>query len=123
MSKEVAEKFVEALHALEKNRDVEKIASLFNDGAEVNNVVTIELEHEMDARQFWQKYRDNFGEVHSEFKNKIYGDRNAALEWTTTGTGADGGEIEYEGVSIWKSRATASRAFSPISTRRKSANK
>jgi hypothetical protein len=100
MAHEITEKFIEALHALEENRNVEKIAALFADDAEVNNVVTIENSHDMNARDFWQKYRDNFGEVHSEFKNKIFGEDNAALEWTTTGTGSDGGAIEYEGVSI-----------------------
>jgi hypothetical protein len=100
MAHEISEKFIEALRELEENRNVESIASLFADGAEINNVVTIENSHDLDAREFWTKYRDNFGEVRSEFSNKIFGERSAALEWTTTGTSADGGEIEYEGVSI-----------------------
>lgn len=100
MAHETAEKFIEALHELEENRDVERIAALFSENADVNNVVTIENSHDLKARDFWQKYRDSFGEVRSEFKNKIYGETSAALEWTTTGTGADGGAIEYEGVSI-----------------------
>ncbi len=100
MAHEISEKFIEALHELEENRDVEKIAVLFADDAEVNNVVTIENSHDLSPKDFWQKYRDNFGEVKSEFKNKIYGENSAALEWTTTGTGADGGAINYQGVSI-----------------------
>jgi hypothetical protein len=100
MAKEIAEKFIKALHKLESNRDVETIAALFSDDAQVNNVVTIDNSHEMNAPEFWQKYRDNFGQVSSEFTNKIIGDNNAALEWRTTGTAADGSEIEYEGVSI-----------------------
>ena len=100
MAQEISEKFIEALRELEENRSVEKIASLFADGAEVNNVVTIENSHDLDAREFWTKYRDNFGEVSSQFSNKILGEKTSALEWTTTGTGADGGEIQYEGVSI-----------------------
>ena len=86
MAHETAEKFIEALRELEQNRDVEKIAALFADDAEVNNVVTIDNSHDLSPREFWQKYRDNFGEVKSEFKNKIYGENTAALEWTTTGT-------------------------------------
>ena len=100
MAHEISEKFIEALRELEQNRDVEQIAALFADDAEVNNVVTIENSHDLKARDFWQKYRDNFGEVNSEFKNKIYGENSSALEWTTTGTAADGGEVNYEGVSI-----------------------
>ena len=100
MAHEITEKFIEALRELEENRDVEKIAALFSDDAEVHNVVTIENSHDLSPKEFWQKYRDNFGEVKSEFKNKISGERSSALEWTTTGTGADGGEVNYEGVSI-----------------------
>jgi hypothetical protein len=100
MTHEITEKFIEALHELEANRDVEKIAALFSNDADVNNLVTIDNSHDLSAKEFWQKYRDNFGEVSSEFSNKIYGENSSALEWTTTGTNADGGEIEYEGVSI-----------------------
>jgi hypothetical protein len=100
MAHELAEKFIEALHSLEAHREVEKIAALFAEDALVNNVVTIDNSHELSAHEFWQKYRDNFGEVNSEFTNKIVGEHNAALEWRTTGTAADGSKVEYEGVSI-----------------------
>ena len=100
MAHQLAEKFIEALRNLEETGDVAQIASLFADEAEVNNVVTIENSHKLDARQFWTNYRATFGEVKSEFRNKIYSENAAALEWTTTGTSADGSEIEYEGVSI-----------------------
>ena len=100
MAHEITENFIEALQALERNRDVEKIAALFADDAEVNNVVTIDNSNDLSPREFWQKYRDNFGEVSSEFSNKIAGENSAALEWTTTGTGVGGEEVDYEGVSI-----------------------
>ena len=100
MAHEISEKFIEALRELETNKNVEQIASLFAEGAEVNNVVTIENSHNLGAEEFWTNYRNSFGEVSSEFSNKIYGENNAALEWTTTGTNTDGGEIEYQGVSI-----------------------
>lgn len=100
MAHELAEKFIEALHNLEENRDVERLAAMFADDAEIHNVVTIENEHLLDARDFWTNYRDSFGDVHSEFRNRIAGDGTAALEWTTTGTNRDGQQFEYEGVSI-----------------------
>jgi ketosteroid isomerase-like protein len=100
MAQETAEKFIEALKNLEENRDVESIVALFADDAEVNNSVTVDNDKKLDAREFWTNYRATFGEVSSYFRNKIYGENNAALEWTTTGTSADGSEIEYEGVSI-----------------------
>jgi len=100
MGHEIVKKFIGALGELESSGNVEAIAALFADGAEVNNVVTIENSHDLEAAEFWQKYRANFGTVSSEFSNKIYGENNAALEWTTTGTSADGQALEYEGVSI-----------------------
>ena len=98
--KELAEKFIEALRNLEENRDVEGIAAMFTEDAEIHNVVTIENEHQLDARTFWTNYRNSFGEVRSEFRNRIASEKSAALEWTTSGTTNDGQEFKYEGVSI-----------------------
>lgn len=100
---EITEKFINALQKLEQNRDVEQIAALFAEDAEINNVVTIENNHDLDAHKFWTNYRDSFGEVNSEFINKILDENSAALEWKTTGTDVAGSEIEYEGVSILES--------------------
>jgi ketosteroid isomerase-like protein len=98
MAENLAKRFIEALHKLEDERDLETIASLFNDSAEVGNVVT---EHrKMNAREFWQHYRENFDEIKSTFRNEIITDNTAALEWTSTGTSADGNRFEYSGVSI-----------------------
>lgn len=102
MSKELAEKFVEALGRLESGRDLETIVSLFADDCEVGNVVTPEPFRGLEgAREFWgAKYRDTFGEVRSTFRNVFEGDGHAVLEWTTEGTANDGTPIRYEGVSL-----------------------
>lgn len=100
MSQELAEKFIEALYDLEKNRDTENIAALFAEKAELNNVATVENSHSLSPKEFWTKYRETFGDVKSEFTNKIYGQNNAALEWRTIGTNFHGSPVEYEGVSI-----------------------
>ena len=97
MSEKLAEKFVEALNKLESDRDLETIAGLFSDECEIGNVVT---DKSSNAREFWETYRKNFDEVNSEFKNKVYGKGNAALEWTTSGKTSKGEEFEYSGVSI-----------------------
>lgn len=96
MAQETARAFIDALHKLEEERDLDTISSLFAEDSEVGNVVT----EGKNAREFWQHYRDNFGEVHSEFRNEIITDGRAALEWTTAGTSSQGVEFEYEGVSI-----------------------
>jgi ketosteroid isomerase-like protein len=98
MAAETARKFIDALHKLEADRDLETIAGLFDESAEVSNVLT--EDRPMDARQFWQHYRDNFEEIKSTFRNEIITEDRAALEWTSEGSSADGNEFKYDGVSI-----------------------
>ncbi len=98
MSKKTADKFIEALGKLEKNEDTETIASLFADSAEIGNVTLIK--NVSNPKEFWTNYRKTFGEVSSEFTNKIHSENVSALEWTTAGTSASGGEINYGGVSV-----------------------
>ena len=98
MAAETARKFIDALHKLEADRDLETIAGLFDESAEVSNVLT--EDRPMDARQFWQHYRDNFEEIKSTFRNEIITENRAALEWTSEGSSADGNEFKYDGVSI-----------------------
>ncbi len=101
MANETAKKFIDALHWLEQEHDLESIVSLFSEDCEINNVVTVDNDNQKtDARKFWQAYRDNFGEVESTFRNEIITENRAALEWKTTGTSSEGNEFEYEGVSI-----------------------
>ncbi len=72
MSEQIADKFTEALGRLESGRDLETIAALFAENSEVGNVVAPEKFNGRDgAREFWTKYRDTFGEVHSTFRNII----------------------------------------------------
>jgi ketosteroid isomerase-like protein len=46
--------------------------------------------------------RETFGRVRSTIRNRIMTDNRTAVEWSTKGTSGDGGEIDYEGVSILK---------------------
>ena len=101
MSEQVAKQFIEALEKLELSRDVESIVAVFAEQCEVGNIIAPEkFQGREGAREFWTKYRDTFGEVHSTFRNIITTDGRAALEWTTAGTAANGEPINYEGVSI-----------------------
>jgi len=95
------EQFMEALAALERDREVDMIAALFAAESEIGNLVTPHhFSGAEGAREFWQAYRSAFGDVRSEFRNVIVGDGRAALEWTTSGTSAQGSSITYAGVSI-----------------------
>lgn len=101
MSQETAEKFVAALHKLEETRDSAEIVALYADDAEIANVVApMKFSGQSGAREFWTKYRETFGEMRSEFRNKIYSDTSAALEWTTRGTSKSSNDICYSGVTI-----------------------
>ena len=101
MSEQKAEQFIAALRELEENENVDTIAALYGENSEIGNSTLTEPMHGTDgAREFWTSYRKTFGKVGSEFKNKIHSEKSSALEWTTTGTNAEGGEIVYDGVSI-----------------------
>jgi ketosteroid isomerase-like protein len=101
MSKEVADRFVEALWSLEEDRDVEKLVEIHTEDCAVGNVsVPRTFEGHDGLREFWTNYRETFGEMKSEFRNVFAdGEGHAALEWTTTGT-SNGDEVRYDGVSI-----------------------
>ena len=95
------EQFMDALAALERDRDVEPLAKLFAAESEIGNLVSPRRFSGVEgAREFWQAYRATFGEMQSEFRNVIVGDGRAALEWTTSGVSAQGTPISYAGVSI-----------------------
>lgn len=100
MAENIAKQFIEALHKLESERDLETIVGLFSDDCEIGNVVT--EDKDISPHDFWKNYRENFGEVQSTFHNEIVSDSAVALEWTTTGTSSGGHEFEYDGVSIFE---------------------
>lgn len=101
MSKEVANKFIEALWKLEEDRDVEALVEIHAEDCEVGNVAVPRIfsGHE-GLREFWTSYRNTFDEMKSEFRNVFADDAGrAALEWSTEGT-SNGNRVSYEGVSI-----------------------
>jgi len=101
VSKEVADKFIEALWKLEEDEDVEPLAAIHTEECEIGNVsVPKNFSGHDGLREFWTSYRATFGEMKSEFHNVFADDSgHAALEWTTTGT-SNGDSVSYDGVSI-----------------------
>ena len=84
MSKEVAERFVEALRSLEEDRDVDALVEIHTEDCDVGNVAVPRT----------------FGEMSSEFRNIFADDAgHAALEWNTSGQ-ANGNDVSYDGVSL-----------------------
>jgi ketosteroid isomerase-like protein len=95
------DRFIDALHSLEVDNDLERMVSLYSNRAAISNPVTRhELWGQEGAREFWSAYRRTFEEIHSDFRNVVEGDGTAVLEWTSRGRAADGREIRYSGVSV-----------------------
>lgn len=96
-----ARTFIDALHRLEGERDLDTIAGLYAEDANIANpVVAHKHEGPGGARAFWEAYRKTFGEIRSEFHHVMEEDGAAMLEWTSTGTAADGKSFRYRGVSV-----------------------
>jgi hypothetical protein len=111
MSKEVADSFVEALHKLEEDEDVEALLAIHTDDCEVGNVSVSGTFRDHDGlREFWTSYRSTFGEMRSEFRNVFATEEGAALEWTTEGT-SNGDSVSYAGVSILEIEGDKVRRF------------
>jgi SnoaL-like domain len=111
MSKEVADRFVEALHKLEEDRDVEPLVEIHTEDCEVGNVsVPQAFESHEGLREFWSEYRKTFGEMKSTFRNVFATEDRAALEWTTEGT-SEGDQVSYDGVSILEIEGGKVRRF------------
>ncbi|MCK8778763.1 nuclear transport factor 2 family protein [Rhizobium sp. NTR19] len=97
---DLSKTFIDALGRLETARDVETIASLFADNAEVSNPLVTYQDGGADAaKTFWSQYRDAFDEIRSEFRTVTEKDGLSFLEWTSKGS-IDGKGFDYEGVSI-----------------------
>lgn len=112
MAQTLPERFIDALHSLEADRNLDEIVALFSDDCEVGNIVVPEKFHGKDgARQFWTKYRDTFETLQSSFRNTIETNDRAALEWTTEAKAAEGESIHYEGVSLLEFQSNAITRF------------
>ncbi len=80
MSKEVANRFVEALRKLEEDRDVEALVEIHTEACEVGNVAIPQTFEDPDGlRKFWATYRKTFGEMNSTFRNVFATEEGAAL--------------------------------------------
>ena len=96
-----ADDFIQALQALERDRDAEPLAALYADDATVGNTATTRTHTGPDgAREFWTGYRDAFDAIESEFRMQLESEEAIALEWVSTGTLSGGEEVRYEGVTI-----------------------
>ena len=72
MSKEVADRFVEALWKLEEDRDAEALVEIHAEDCVVGNVAVPKTFSGHDGlREFWTSYRSTFDEMKSEFRTVL----------------------------------------------------
>ena len=102
MSQQLAQQFIDALHALERDGDLEALVSQYAPDAELWNVnLPKPMTGEDGVRTFWTDYRALFSEIYSDFSRTIVEGDDAALEWVGRGTFAASGEsFEYAGVTL-----------------------
>ena len=109
---DVAQRFVEALRAVEEQGDIERMVSLFDESAELSNPMG-PAPHvgQEGAREFWRIYRDSFEQIHSDFSRIVESGDAAMLEWTSHGRIRGDRPIDYSGVSVLELRDGKVRRF------------
>ena len=101
MDTDQAQTFIDALRALETDGDPDALVAMFDADAVLDNVTSTDGMRGTDgARQFWTQDRALFTDVESDFRGVYADGETIVLEWRRTGTGRDGGTVNYDGVSV-----------------------
>ncbi len=107
-----ARRFVDALYALEDGQDVEPLAALHGDDADVSNPLVPHVHQgQQGAREFWSSYRGTFATIHSDFHHVEDAGDASFLEWTSSGRSTQGRDFRYRGVSVVEWSGGQIRAF------------
>ena len=105
-TRRLAERFIEALHRLERGgpSEVEPMTALFAEQAELTNP---HVQHRGEpprghegARRFWANYRAAFQEIESRFSAVTTNGEAAGLFWRSRGKNAQGQTVEYDGATL-----------------------
>ncbi len=98
---DLTERFADALHRIDADRDTGPMIELTADDAEL---MKLDGNHQATgkdgAKTFWEDYRNVFGDLETTFTHTVVGEDIAALEWTSTGTLRSGKPFEYNGVTV-----------------------
>lgn len=93
--------FIAALRHLEQERDLDPMAELFTDDAEVRSIDGHGPRQGPDGvRALFEEYLKQFDKVRTTFTQVTEGGTHAALEWTTKAVRAGGYDVSYTGVTI-----------------------
>lgn len=110
--RELTERFIEALHQLHTDRDVEALVSLFAEQATLSKLGAQHQERGPEgARRFWTDYREVFDDIEATFTHTVSDDAGVALEWTSTGSLSGGHPFSYAGVSVLEGDGTQLQGF------------
>ncbi len=97
----LTERFADALHRIDADRDTGPMVELTADDAEL---MKLDGNHRATGKDgaatFWEDYRNVFGDLETTFTHTVVGEDIAALEWTSTGTLRSGKPFEYNGVTV-----------------------
>ena len=105
MAKPTAQEFVAALRRVEEEGEVEAMAALYADEAQLLNPTERTPHVGPDgARRFWEAYRKSFQTIRSRFHAVLESEGRIMLEWTSECRTAAGVDTSYDGVSVVETR-------------------
>ena len=110
-TRQQAEAFINALHALEEDGGdgeaaLDQITDLYADDATLTNsalkLVGEDRQGKEAVHAFWKEYKKTFGKAYSDFHHIAAGDDSAGLFWVTKGTapGGEEGGVAYDGSTL-----------------------
>lgn len=112
MTSKIAESFMHTLQQIEETKDVEPLAAMFTEDAELSNLAMVEpLQGRDGARRFWNKYLSVFDQIHSEFTHVVETDAAVTMEWISQGSLTTGEPIKYRGISVIETDNGQVRSF------------
>jgi ketosteroid isomerase-like protein len=101
MASDKAERFMEALRALERSGDVAEMVRLFSEDAALRRLSQREdYQGQGGAESFWREYLEIFERVDTRFDHVIEDGDDIVLEWQSHGSLPGGKPLRYQGVSI-----------------------
>ena len=98
---QLADRFMNTLQQLERERDVSVMTRLFADDAELRRAPRARVYRgAQGAESFWSEYLDAFAQIETRFGAVTESDGRAVLEWHSVATTKQGRHIEYDGCSV-----------------------
>ncbi|WP_336923273.1 nuclear transport factor 2 family protein [Aquipuribacter sp. SD81] len=98
---ETTRRFIAALRKVEQDGDLDGLAGLFTDDAEVLSIDGHGPRQGQDGiRELFREYVGQFDRLSTTFTQVTEGENRSALEWTTDAVRPGGHEVTYTGVTV-----------------------